>query len=175
MQQSVTTNPASNDKEPLGKMSSLKDVRQLLVLSHDSNVVFGQEFKGGRGGSHSSEFGQNCDYFQSVFVSTSELNVRPPSDHLSQIRLTDQKDQTSRSVWVWLTNFANFANFAKIAFKQTNAISQWHFATNPINNTRSLVIYEPQWRQKLAGNTFLKIAQSGHGLDHRYSVDGRSG
>ena len=50
MQQSVTTNPASNDKEPLGKMSSLKDVRQLLVLSHDSNVVFGQEFKGGRGG-----------------------------------------------------------------------------------------------------------------------------
>ena len=25
------------------------------------------------------------------------------------------------------------------------------------------------------GNTCLKIAQSGHGLAHRYSVDGRSG
>ena len=68
------------------------------------------------GGSHSSEFGQNCGYFQLVFVKTSGFLVRPPSDHLSQIRLTDQKDQTSRSVWVWLTNFANFA---KIAFKQT--------------------------------------------------------
>ena len=67
-------------------------------------------------GWHSSEFGQNCGYFQLVFVNTSGFHVRPPSDHLSQIRLTDQKDQTSRSVWVWLTNFANFA---KIAFKQT--------------------------------------------------------
>ena len=37
------------------------------------------------------------------------FHVRPPSDHLSQIRLTDQKDKTSRSVWVWLNNFANFA------------------------------------------------------------------
>ena len=36
------------------------------------------------------------------------------------------------------------------------------------------VIYGPQWRQKFAGNTCLKIAQSGHRLDHRYSVDGRS-
>ena len=49
------------------------------------------------------------------FCQTSGFHVRPPPDHLSQIRQTDQKDQTSRSVWVWLTNFANFA---KIAFKQ---------------------------------------------------------
>ena len=56
-------------------------------------------------GSHSSEFGQNCGYFQLVFVKTSGFHVRPPSDHLSQIRQTDQKDQTSRSAWVWLTNF----------------------------------------------------------------------
>ena len=32
----------------------------------------------------------------------------------------------------------------------------------------------PQWRQKFAGNIFLKIAQSGHRLDHGYSVDVRS-
>ena len=61
---------------------------------------------GGRGGMHLSEFGQNCGYFQLVFVNTSGFLVRPPSDHLSQIRQTDQKDQTSRSVWVWLTSFA---------------------------------------------------------------------
>ena len=39
----------------------------------------------------------------------------------------------------------------------------------------SSVIYGPQWKQKFAGNTCLKIAQSGHRLDHGYSVDGRSG
>ena len=37
------------------------------------------------------------------------------------------------------------------------------------------VMYGPQWRQKFAGNTCLKIAQSGHRLDHGYSVDVRSG
>ena len=36
------------------------------------------------------------------------------------------------------------------------------------------VIYGPQWRQKFARNTFLKIAQSGQRLDHGYSVDVRS-
>ena len=30
-------------------------------------------------------------------------------------------------------------------------------------------------REKFAGKTLLKIAQSGHRLDHGYSVDGRSG
>ena len=37
------------------------------------------------------------------------------------------------------------------------------------------VIGGPQRRQTFAGNTCLKIAQSGHGLAHGYSVDGRSG
>ena len=46
---------------------------------------------------------------------------------------------------------------------------------SPFFSTLSSVIYEPQWRQKFAGNTCLKIAQSGLRLDHGYSVDGRSG
>ena len=32
------------------------------------------------------------------------------------------------------------------------------------------VIYGPQWRQKFVGNTCLKIAQSGHRLDHADTV-----
>ena len=44
----------------------------------------------------------------------------------------------------------------------------------PFCSALSSVIYGPQWRQKFAGNTFLKIAQSGHRLDHGYSVDVRS-
>ena len=50
-------------------------------------------------------------YFHLVSVNTSGFHVRPPSDH--QIHLTDQKDQTSRSVWVWLTNFAKIAFYKK--------------------------------------------------------------
>ena len=42
----------------------------------------------------------------------------------------------------------------------------------PFFSALSSVIHGPQWRQKFAGNTFLKLAQSGHRLDHRYSVDG---
>ena len=75
------------------------------------------------------EFGQNCVHFHLVFVNTSVFHVRPPSDHLSLIRLTDRKDQMSRSVWVWLTNFA------KIAFKQTKTHQQMAFATKPTNKT----------------------------------------
>ena len=41
-----------------------------------------------------------------------------PLDNLSQIRLTDKKDQTSCSVWVGLINFA------KIAFYKQNSISK---------------------------------------------------
>ena len=82
-----------------------------------------------REGLHSSEFGQNCGYFQLVFVNTSGFHVRPPSDHLSQICLMDQKDQMSCSVWVWSTNFA------KIAFKQTNPLANG-IATKSINKTK---------------------------------------
>lgn len=37
-------------------------------------------------------------------VNTCGVHVRLPSDHLSQIGLTEQKDQTNHSVWVGLTN-----------------------------------------------------------------------
>ena len=57
---------------------------------------------------HSSEFGQNCGYFELVFLDTSGFHVRPQSNHLSQIRQTDQKDQTSRSVWVSVDQFCHF-------------------------------------------------------------------
>ena len=50
-----------------------------------------------------------------------------------------------------------------------------HFGRHLFQRCMSSVIYGPQWRQKFAGNTFLKIAQSGHRLDHGYSVDVRSG
>ena len=43
----------------------------------------------------------------------SGFHVRPPSDHLSQIHLTDLKDQTSPSVWLWLTNFTKIAFYNK--------------------------------------------------------------
>ena len=37
-------------------------------------------------------------------VNTCGVHVRLPSDHLSQIGLMEQKDQTNHSVWVGLTN-----------------------------------------------------------------------
>ena len=62
---------------------------------------------------------------------TSGFHVRPPSDHSSQIDLTDQKDQTSRSVLVGLpilpkssyTNKTPLANVKKLFFlSERNAI-----------------------------------------------------
>ena len=84
---------------------------------------------GGGGGDTLEDFGSNGGYFKLVFVKTSGCHVQPPSDHLSQIFLTDQKDQMSCSEWVWLTNFA------KIAFKQTKPISKWHLQQNTLTKS----------------------------------------
>ena len=61
---------------------------------------------------------------------TSGFHVRPPSDHLSQIDLTDQKDQTSRCVLVGLpilpkssyTNKTPLANVKLFFLSERNAI-----------------------------------------------------
>ena len=90
-----------------------KGLGQLAVLPPSLTQCWSFEIKlqnsGTLGGgvSHSSEFGQNCGYFQLV-LSTLLGSMCDP-----QISLTVQNDQTSHSVWVW---FTNFAKFAKIAF-----------------------------------------------------------